>query len=561
MKITTRTIFLSGVRRVVRGLAVLGLLAGFGLHVAAEENSLERVIVLANSADRDSVRIAEHYAKIRGVPAGNIVALKMSTGETTSWRNFVAEIWQPLRDELIRRHLVEAALLGGNDAVGRKKYVTTGHRITALVICRGVPMRILHEPTLYEDNLPLTQRQEFRTNAGVVDSELGLLATSTYNINAFVPNPLFGNDITGSLDRAQIVSVGRLDGPAPEDAMALVDRAVAIERTGLIGRAYVDLGGIHPEGDRWLEVVASQLAVLGFDMAVDRGATTMPPTARADQAALYFGWYAADLNGPFALPGFQFAPGALALHIHSFSGGTMRSPAIGWTAPLVVRGVAGAVGNVNEPYLNLTHHPDALLRGLSRGLPLGEAALFALPALSWQTILVGDPLYRPFAVSFEEQWKNRANLPTHLAAYVVLRQANLLERAGKSSEALALLGEVQGATPSLPVGIALAERLQKSGDTAGAARALQFAATLKDFRSDEWALARDAAQLLVANSSPAPAVEIYRALFGVASLPRSLRFAWLDEAAKAARAAQHPLAQVWEKESAEFKPASGESKK
>lgn len=525
-------------------------------------NPAARVIILANSADPDSLRVARHYASARGVPPANIIALKMASGETLSWRDFVADIWQPLRDELVSRQWIDAVLMAGTDEVGRKKYAVNGHRLSALVICRGVPMRILHEPTFYAENPPFTRKQEFRSNAGVVDSELGLLASANYNINAFIPNPLFQNEAVGDLDRARIVPVGRLDGPSPQDAMALVERALAVERVGLIGRAYVDIGGVHAEGDRWLEVVAAQLSTLGFDLAVDRSPSTLPPTARCDQPALYFGWYAGDINGPFALPGFQFAPGAIGLHIHSFSAGTLRSPTIGWTAPFVTRGVAATVGNVNEPYLNLTHHPEALLRALSRGMPLGEAALYALPALSWQTLVLGDPLYRPFAVSFEEQWKNRASLPPQLASYVVLRRANLLERAGQPAEALALLRETQGATPSLPVGIALASRLQKSGDVAGVARALAFGTTVKNLRTDEWALARDAAELLVVNGHPMAAVEIYRTVLGIATLPRSLRFAWLGEAIKAATAAQNAAqAAAWESEMAEMTSGTPAPKK
>lgn len=528
----------------------------------AANNPAAGVIILANSTDPDSLRIARHYASARGVPAENIVALKMASGETTSWRDFISEIWQPLRDELVSRRWIDAVLMEGTDGIGRKKYAVNGHRLAALVICRGVPIRIVHEPTFYTENPPLTRKQEFRSNAGVVDSELGLLASANYNINAFIPNPLFQNEVAGDLVRAQVIPVGRLDGASPDDALALVDRALAVERVGLIGRAYVDIGGVYPEGDRWFEVVVSQLTALGFDTAVDRSPSTMPPTARCDQPALYFGWYAGDLNGPFALPGFQFAPGAIALHIHSFSAGTLRSPTTGWTAPFVARGVAATVGNVNEPYLNLTHHPEALLRALSRGMPLGEAALYALPGLSWQTVLVGDPLYRPFAVSFEEQWKNRASLPPQLAGYVVLRRANLLERAGQQPEALALLRETQDATPSLPVGIALAQRLQKSGDAAGAARALEFGATLKSFRPDEWAMARDAAELLVANGRPAAAVEIYRAIFGMAALPRSLRFTWLGEAVQASAAAGNQTqSATWEKELAGFTSSAPPPKK
>ncbi|MEO6568983.1 MAG: TIGR03790 family protein [Opitutaceae bacterium] len=514
------------------------VVAGFAARTFAAENAAERVIILANSADPDSLRIARHYAKARGVPEENIFAPKMSVAETISWRVFVAEIWQPVRDELVRRDLIDAFLMEGTDEVGRKKYAVNGHRITALVICRGVPMGISHDPSLYTENLPLTRQQSFRSNAGVVDSELSLLGAANYNINAFVPNPLFQNDAANDPRRAQIIAVGRLDGPSAEDAISLVDRALTVERVGLIGRAYVDIGGIYPEADRWFESVAAQLHTLGFDTAVDRLPTTIFASARSDEPALYFGWYASHLNGPFALPGYRFAPGAVALHIHSFSATSLRSSTSGWTAPLVARGVTATVGNVHEPYLNLTHRPDLLLRALSRGESFGEAGLFSLPALSWQTVLVGDPLYRPFAVSFAEQWKNRATLPPAAASYVVLRQVNLLEQAGNPAEALALLRETQSRAETLPVGIALAQRLQKAGDVAGAARALEFGAKLKNFRTDEWGLARDAAQLLAANGAARPALEVYRALLGIDAVPRELRVAWLSEAANVALAAE-----------------------
>ena len=183
----------------------------------------------------------------------------------------------------------------------------------------------------------------------------------------------------------------------------LVDHALVAERTGLAGRAYVDIGGIHPDGDRWLESTAKQLAELGFDLDVDRDPTTLPVTARFDAPALYFGWYANDLNGPFALPSFQFPPGAIALHIHSYSARTVRSATEAWCGPLVARGVTATVGNVFEPYLQLTHDPSLLLRALARGMTFGEAATYAIPALSWQGVAIGDPLYRPFAVPLATQ--------------------------------------------------------------------------------------------------------------------------------------------------------------
>ena len=42
----------------------------------------ERVVVVANSDAPDSVAIAQHYAKVRGVPPGNVIELRMPVAET-----------------------------------------------------------------------------------------------------------------------------------------------------------------------------------------------------------------------------------------------------------------------------------------------------------------------------------------------------------------------------------------------------------------------------------------------------------------------------------------------
>jgi hypothetical protein len=105
---------------------------------------------------------------------------------------------------------------------------------------------------------------------------------------------------------------------------------------------------------------------------------------------------------------------------------------------LVARGVTATFGNVFEPYLQLTIEPQMLMRALSQGRNLGDAAYYATPALSWQTIVIGDPLYRPFAVSLDAQLANVGALPPALGRYVLLRKARLLEREGKKAEAVAV---------------------------------------------------------------------------------------------------------------------------
>ncbi len=522
--------------------------AGFA---ADSGNSLaSRVIILANAADPESVAVAQHYARVRGVPEENIISLEMPVLEEINWLEFVSSIWEPLQDQLVRKGWIDALAIGDVDSLGRKKYAVSGHRIAALVVCRGVPLKIREEPNLYEPVPRLTDHEQLRTNAGAVDSELSLLAADGgYPINAFVVNPLYGKDNPSVYDRAKVVEVGRLDGPTQDDALALVDRAVEAERAGLAGRAYVDMGGKFAEGDRWLSRTVDEITDLGFDMSVDREPVTIPSTARFDAPVLYFGWYAPDLNGPFLLPGFRFPPGAIALHIYSYSARTMRSASDGWSGPFVARGVTATVGNVYEPYLEYTHRPDFLVRALARGRTLGDAAYFALPVLSWQSILIGDPLYRPFAVSLADQLKNPGRFSAGLAGYATLRSVNLLDHMHKPELALSELREALAREPNLAVGIVLAKRLQALGSSGEAVGILETLLKQDSLLSEHWVLARNAADLLATSGRPDLAVTAYRRLLAIRGLPAGVRAQWLVSARTAATAAHDSeQASIWKED-------------
>ncbi|HEY1763971.1 MAG TPA: TIGR03790 family protein, partial [Opitutaceae bacterium] len=340
-----------------------------------------QVIVVANSTVPSSVDVARHYAAARAVPKDNVIALPMPAAETITWAEFVSDIWQPLEDQLVGRGWIDAIPMDLRDGVGRRQYAVSGHHIAAIVLCRGVPLRIVNEPKLFSEVKPLTDHGQFRTNQGAVDSELSLLAQPGYPINAAVPNPLYEVEHPSAILLAQVVKVTRLDGPTPSDAMALVDHAIEAERTGLLGRAYVDMAGPSEMGNRWLAAAEKTIESEGFDMTVGQGPAIFPISSRFDVPALYFGWYAQDLKGPFELPGFQFPPGAIAVHIHSFSAHTLRSATEGWCGPLIARGVTATLGNVFEPYLEYLHRPDLFMAALARGEDLADAAYYALPML------------------------------------------------------------------------------------------------------------------------------------------------------------------------------------
>ena len=539
-----------------RWLAVSGLtlavLSAPARLAAADSDLAKRVVVLANASDADSVRLARYYADQRGVPPDNIIALPMPADETIGWPEFIAAIYQPLQDALVARGWIDAFATTLTDSLGRKRYGISDHRISYLVVCRGVPLRVSHEPRFYADEPRLALRPEFRTNQGAIDSELTMLAHSTYNINGWVPNPLFRVERPPLLENEPVVKVTRLDGPTYDDARRLVDHALEAERTGLLGRYYVDVRGPHPDGEQWLELTAGRLAELGFDGDVNRAGGTRSAGARFDAPVLYFGWHTSDLSGPMALDGFRFPPGAIALHIHSFSARTLRSATAGWCGPLVARGVTATFGNVFEPYLQLTLQPQLLMRALSAGRTLGDAAYYALPALSWQTVIIGDPLYRPFAVTLDAQLARLSTLPPPLAPYVLLRQARLFDLEKKDAKARRVLEDGLREHPGLVLGLELARRMAVAGDKAGAARVLAAVPVPESFTLDEAPLAQQAAKLLADGGAAPGAVAMYQAMLRNEALGADWRAAVLRDAVSTALAAgERGQADAWEKELAE----------
>jgi hypothetical protein len=118
-------------------------------------------------------------------------------------------------------------------------------------------------------------------------------------------------------------------------------------------------------------------------------------------AAVYYGWYTPDVTGPFADLFFRFRPGAVAAHIHSFSASTLRSTTQGWCGPLLIRGAAATLGNVYEPYLSLTTDLQIFQDRLMAGFTLAESGWAGTKGISWMNVVIGDPIYKPYAAWFQ----------------------------------------------------------------------------------------------------------------------------------------------------------------
>jgi uncharacterized protein (TIGR03790 family) len=490
-------------------LALVAFVVACVVARGADDDLAARTVILVNSRQPESVALGEFYAAQRGIPKTNLIALPMPAEETIPWRTFVDSIWQPLQNELLRRGWLEGFLSEKLDSLGRRRSAVTGHTLAFLVVCRGTPLRINNDPTTYDERAAARMQKEFRTTAASVDSELAMLAQNNQTTLGPLQNPLFNVRRTSELSSELVVKVTRLDGPSDSAVRNMITSALEAERRGLIGRYYVDLGGPHATGDRWLEATRDQLTDLGFFGDVQSGKGMFDVTDRFDAPVLYFGWYTMTANGPFVRPEFRFPPGAIALHIHSVSAASLRTTTDFWCGPLIAHGVAATFGNVFEPYLEFTIQPQLLLAELAQGKTLGDAAYFATRALSWQTIILGDPLYRPFRVGLDEQIQRLGEIPHTLAGYAIARKVAVLDRLGLDVEARALLARGMRELPSLPLALAVARYEVAHNRPAAAVAALGFVPRLPPVSAADWPLVKLAAELVAAHGTAREALPFF----------------------------------------------------
>jgi uncharacterized protein (TIGR03790 family) len=372
--------------------------------LAAAEPGAE-VVVLYNSRLPESRQVADHYAAIRRVPAAQVVGLDLPTGENMTRSEYRGELQAPLVKYLETEKLFVFEQGGQAPDTNTPPQRLKESKIRYAVLCYGVPLRILEDPELVEsglDDLPSHLRSR---NGAAVDSELALLPWCRQKMRLAGPlkNPCYGVTNAALINPVRgVLIVTRLDGPDAKIAGSLVDKAMEAETNGLWGRAYFDLRGLTNGelklGDDWLGGAAAAARRYGFETVVDDRPETFSTAFPMSQIALYAGWYDGHVSGPFTRPPVEFMPGAFAYHLHSFSAHSLRVTNENWCGPFLAEGVTATMGCIDEPYLTGTPNMEVFFsRWLILGFTYGEAACAAQGALSWQTTVVGDPLYRPFA--------------------------------------------------------------------------------------------------------------------------------------------------------------------
>ena len=411
-------------------LALVAVLTPWSLHAGGDE-----VVVVYNTRMPGSQLVAEHYAAMRQVPASQVFGFDLTTNETISREEFTDQLQKPLADKLEATKLwrfgtVDFPARNGRSAHSENRVVASSIRYAAL--CYGVPLKIAPSSLMEQITLKITQK-ELQRNEAAVDSELAWLPLIKMEVQLTgpMPNPLYTATNREVLNCTNgILLVSRLDGPSVEIANGLVDKAMEAEREGLWGRTYFDARGLpktsaYYEGDQWMMAGAEICRQAGFDVETDTNEATLPASFPMSHIAIYAGWYEGSISGPFLAPKMEFMPGAFAYHLYSYSADTIRVLKGAWCPELLARGATCTMGCVYEPYLQLTPNVAFFLLSLENGYTFGEAAWASQEALSWQTAVIGDPLYQPLKKSPLELHSELTREKNPLAEWSFERIANL----------------------------------------------------------------------------------------------------------------------------------------
>jgi uncharacterized protein (TIGR03790 family) len=352
--------------------------------------SAENVAVVINELSADSVRIGDHYARTRGLPATNVLKVRTSVEETIDRLAYDTTIEQPLATAIKRAGLQD--------------------RILYLVLTKGVPLRITGTAGLkgtqasVDSELTLLYRRLLGqpvTRAGTIENPYYLGARELSDARPF------------SHREHDIYLVTRLDAFTVEQALALIDRGQAVRPEGRIvldQRAAAESQG----GDDWLTRAASRLSAAGLEQRVLLD-TTSKAVRNVDAVLGRYAWGAGDPEQRTRRTGMKFVPGSIAATLASFDARTFRPPPDGWEpkpsenkslwfegstdtliGDLLAEGVTGVSGQVGEAFLLGAVRPEILFPAYLAGFNLAEAFYLATPVLSWQAVVIGDPLCAPF---------------------------------------------------------------------------------------------------------------------------------------------------------------------
>jgi len=336
------------------------------------------VVIVANANSALSKNIAEYYAIKRGIPRNQVCYIRTATTEWIPRSRYESEIESPVAHCLQTNNLVESTL-----------YLVTTSEV----------------PLVIEG----ARQGEMNTDIAAVDSELTLLYQVVkgrkHQFKGPLDNPYFRSIVNMSHPRFPMYLVTRLSAYDFNEVKGMIDRALIAKNTG---NFVIDMkGDSDDEGNSWLRdtmiILPTPRTVFDDSRKVLTG---------LNNVIGYASWGSNDKSRTQRFLKFHWLPGAIATEFVSTNARTMARPPDSWnigswkddmktwwagapqsmSADYIHEGATGVSGHVWEPYLALCPRPQYILPAYYNGSNLAESFYRGIPALSWQNIVLGDPL-------------------------------------------------------------------------------------------------------------------------------------------------------------------------
>lgn len=365
--------------------ALLALAAGAAPALAG--GGPENVLIVVNPASSEAMYIADYYRNARGIPERNVVYLDpgpASYPDFTAANGALDGLLGQLKNARIDDHIDYIVVSnGGSFYVSAPGYVTDGCSPVTKFAQSAVYTMAYLKPYILAGGLPSTTTNQYYSSGGAV---------------AFSSNTawLFGNPSTSGAARryfigAQLGYTGGL-GNSVAEVLTMIDRSVGADGTRPAGTFYF-MSTTDPDRNvRAPQFTAAISGIVGAGGSAQQVSGVLPD-GMPNCLGVMTGWADPNIDGSSMV----LLPGAFGDHLTSWAAAFdigAQTKMSSW----IRHGASGSSGTVEEPCNYTGKFVSANFHNLYfRGMSLGEAWLRSMSYVPFQSLLVADPLCRPFA--------------------------------------------------------------------------------------------------------------------------------------------------------------------
>jgi len=327
--------------------------------------------VIVNDNSQTSVSIANYFQQQRNIPDENMIHITAPTIEEISDEEF-----ETMRNQI-------------------ENYLTANNledQLNYLVTTKGVPLKV--------DRGGCYNNMTF-INCSSVDSELSLIlsdASDQVGLSGSIANPYFNANMHFSRENQDIYLVTRLDAYTETAVIDMIDRsgpntAVNQETSNIVlDISSADNNDTDLFYSLFMEDVQNLLEMENWNIIYH------PDSNILLNAQKVFGYSSVNPNTENTELNLAWERGSISNSIYSFTAPSFNSQDNTnndiWIADLIEGGATGAHGVTYYIYASQSVQNETLFDYYTNTddiFNLAESYYLALPRLSWQSVIVGDP--------------------------------------------------------------------------------------------------------------------------------------------------------------------------